>query len=66
MHTGENVLESPGKTHFFGTELGKLKRVTTDGGANICGSKNSLVGRICKEVMKVGTETPITFHCFIH
>jgi hypothetical protein len=25
-----------------------------------------VVGRICKEVMQVGSETPIVFHCIIH
>jgi hypothetical protein len=44
----------------------KLKSVTTDGGRNKCGSKIGVVGRICKEVMQVGSEIPMVFHCVIH
>jgi hypothetical protein len=44
----------------------KLKIVTTDSGKNMCGSKTDVVERICKEVMQVGSETPIVFHCIIH
>jgi hypothetical protein len=44
----------------------KSKSVTTDGGKDVCGSKTSAVGKICKEVMQVGSETPMVFHCIIH
>jgi hypothetical protein len=44
----------------------KLKSVTTDGGKIICGSKTGVVRRICNEVMQVGSETPMVFHCIIH
>jgi hypothetical protein len=44
----------------------KLKSVTTYGGRNMCGSKTGVVWRICKEVIKVGSETPMVFHCIIH
>jgi hypothetical protein len=32
----------------------------------MCGSKTGVLGRICKEVMQVGSETPMVFHCIIH
>jgi hypothetical protein len=35
----------------------KLKNVTTDGGKNTCGSKTGVVGRICKEVTQVGSNS---------
>jgi hypothetical protein len=44
----------------------KLKSVTTDGERNMCGSKIGVVGRICKEVMQVGSESRMVFHCIIH
>jgi hypothetical protein len=44
----------------------KLKSVTTDGGKNMCGSKTGVVGRICKEVKEIGSETPMVFQCIIH
>jgi hypothetical protein len=44
----------------------KLKSVTTDGGKNMCDSKTGVVGWICKEMMQVGSETPMAFHCIIH
>jgi hypothetical protein len=43
-----------------------LNNVTTDGGKNMCGSKIGVVGRICKEGMQVGSETPMVFHCITH
>jgi hypothetical protein len=71
------IPESTENTRFFGIEVQKtlaslelsweeLRSVTTDGGKNMCGSKTGIVGRICKEVMQVGSETPIVFHCVIH
>jgi hypothetical protein len=45
---------------------GKLKSVTTDGGKNMCGAKTGVVGRICKKVMQISSETPMVFHCNIH
>jgi hypothetical protein len=44
----------------------KLNIVTTDGGKSMCGSKTGVVGRICKEAMQVGSETPMVFYCIIH
>jgi hypothetical protein len=44
----------------------KLKSVTTDAGINICGSNIGVIGRICKEVMQIGSETLMVFHCIIH
>jgi hypothetical protein len=44
----------------------KLKSVTTDGGKNMCDYKTGVVGQICKEVMQVGSEIPMVFHCIIH
>jgi hypothetical protein len=32
----------------------------------MCGSETGVVGRICKEVMQVGSENPMVFHCIIH
>jgi hypothetical protein len=43
-----------------------LKNVTTGGGKNMYGSKTGVVGQICKEVIQVGSETPMVFHCIIH
>jgi hypothetical protein len=60
------VPESTGNSSLFGIELRKVKSVTTDGGENMCGSKTGVLGRICKEVMQVGSETPMVFHCIIH
>jgi hypothetical protein len=65
--TGEDlflkVQETPASLEL---SLEKLKSVTTDGGKNMCASKTGVVGRIYKEVMQVGSETPMVFHCIIH
>jgi hypothetical protein len=60
------VPESTGNTRFFGMSWKKLKSITTDGGKNMSGSKTGVLGRICKEVMQVGSETHMVFHCIIH
>jgi hypothetical protein len=44
----------------------KLKSVTTNVGKKVCDSKTVAVGRICKDVMHVGSESPMVFHCNIH
>jgi hypothetical protein len=64
--TGEDLFLKVQETlASLGMSWEKLKSVTTDG-RKTCGANTSVVGRICKEVMQDGSETPMVFHCIIH
>jgi hypothetical protein len=60
------VPESTANTCFFRTELRKGEKCSRDGRKSICGSKTSVVRQIGKEVIQVGSETPMVFQSIIH
>jgi len=50
----------------YNLEWEKLKCITTDGGRNMCGTKQGLVGQINKAVENSGGLKPLVIHCILH
>jgi len=44
----------------------QLKSVTTDGGRNMCGVRNGLIGHIYRICENFSVPKPLVFHCIIH
>lgn len=65
--TGEDIFNGvKASLNKYNHDLFKLKCVTTDGGRNMCGTKNGFFGKLYAECEATRAPKPMALHCIIH